>query len=133
MRNPCANPNNPEELMKIAVTSTGVTPASKIDPRFGRCRQFLLYNTDTESFAALDNAQNLQAAQGAGVQAAAAVVNAGCTVLLTGHCGPKAFAALQAANVEVCSGAEGTVKEAVDAYLAGTLKPTGAADVGGHW
>lgn len=119
--------------MKIAVTSSGKTLEAAIDPRFGRCKYFIMVDTETGSCEAIDNAQNLQAAQGAGIQAAETVVNLGAEVVITGHCGPKAFRVLSAAEVGICVSAEGTVREAVEAYKNGKLTPALSADVEGHW
>lgn len=119
--------------MKIAVTSSGRTLEAAVDPRFGRCKFFILVDTETGGCEVFDNAQNLQAAQGAGIQAAETVVNTGAQVVITGHCGPKAFRVLSAAEVGVCVGAEGTVAEAVEAYKTGKLTPALGADVEGHW
>jgi predicted Fe-Mo cluster-binding NifX family protein len=119
--------------MKIAVTAQGATSESPVDSRFGRAKYFIVYDTDQATFSALDNEQNLNAAQGAGIQSAATVVNAGCTALITGHCGPKAFAVLSKAGVAVHTVPGGTVKEAIEAFVQGTLKKIETADVEGHW
>lgn len=119
--------------MKVAVTSNGTTLDSDVDPRFGRCKTFLIVDTDADAFEAIDNVQNLQAASGAGIQSAETVVNQGVEAVLTGHCGPKAFRTLSAANVDIYVGLEGSVKEALAKLRAGELQPTRSADVDGHW
>lgn len=119
--------------MKVAITSVGPDPESAVDPRFGRCKCFMLCDTDAGAFSATDNAQNLHAAQGAGIQAAETVANLGAEAVLTGHCGPKAFRTLAAAGIKVYTGATGTVREAVTAFVAGKLAEAGDADVEGHW
>jgi len=55
--------------MEIAITATGKDISSNVDPRFGRAKYFIVVDTDTNESAAHDNAQNLNAAQGAGIQA----------------------------------------------------------------
>jgi predicted Fe-Mo cluster-binding NifX family protein len=119
--------------MNIAVTSQGADLESQVDPRFGRAKKFIIYNTETEEFAAIDNTQNLNAAQGAGIQAAQNIINTGSEALLTGHCGPKAFRTLAAGGVKVYSGVSGTVKEAVEKFMKGELKAADNADVEAHW
>ena len=118
--------------MKIVVTSLGETPDSPVDQRFGRARYFMLFDTVGEKWSAHENTQNLAALQGAGIQAGQAVVNLGAGTVLTGHCGPKAFATLAAGGIDVYSGAEGTVKEAISQYEAGRLTRAGGADVEAH-
>jgi predicted Fe-Mo cluster-binding NifX family protein len=119
--------------MKVAVTSSGDTLASPVDQRFGRAARFVLYDTVTKETTTADNSQSLDAAQGAGIQAAEAVSRLGAECLLTGHCGPKAFRALTAAGIRVYAGVSGTVAEAIAAFEAGTLTQAAAADVDGHW
>ena len=43
---------------------------SKVDPRFGRAKYFIIYDTETKEMEVVGNEQNFQAAQGAGVQSA---------------------------------------------------------------
>ena len=119
--------------MKAAVTSRGRTLGDEVDPRFGRAQVFLVVDTETGEFEAVDNKQNLEAAQGAGIQAARLVAERGADVVITGHCGPKAFRTLSAAGIKVVGGAEGTVAEELEKFKAGDLKPAGDADVEGHW
>ena len=119
--------------MKIAVSAEEQNPDGLVDPRFGRAKYFIVYDDETDGWDVIDNIQNLQAAQGAGIQSASTVVNAGCTALISGHCGPKAFAALNKAGVAVYAVAGGTAREAVGAFNRGALKKLEAADVDGHW
>jgi len=115
--------------MKIAVTSLGESLESPIDQCFGRTRFFVLYDLETREWSAHDNKQNLQAAQGAGIQAAQRVVDLGAEAVITGHCGPKAFVTLSAAEIDIYQEAAGSVQNALDAYRAGSLKKAGQADV----
>ena len=67
--------------MKIVVTSRGETLQSAVDPRFGRATWFILYDVDTNLFESVSNTQNLNAPQGAGIQAAETVSPAVVTVV----------------------------------------------------
>jgi len=119
--------------MKIVVTAMGCNPESQVDPRFGRAAKFVLVDTETREVSAVDNDQGVNVPQGAGVQAADTVSRIGAELVITGHCGPKAFRALEAAGIQVVVGAEGTVTEAIDRYAAGELQPAKAANKEGHW
>jgi len=119
--------------MKVAVTSQGRESSSPVDPRFGRARYFMVVDTEKGDFSAADNSQNLNAAQGAGIQAGKNVVDLGVQAVITGHVGPRAFATLQAGGVQVYTGATGTVADAVEQFKAGRLKQSDMADVEGHW
>ncbi|MBN1423959.1 NifB/NifX family molybdenum-iron cluster-binding protein [Candidatus Fermentibacteria bacterium] len=119
--------------MRVACTTSGDTLDAPLDTRFGRAPKFLVYDTESGEFTVLDNAQNLQAAQGAGVQAAQFVAQAGADALITGHCGPKAFRVLQAAGVVVYNADLPTVGEALEALKLGRLHEAEGADVESHW
>lgn len=119
--------------MKLAITSQDVGMESAVDPRFGRAKYFVVVDLDTNEAETVSNAVNLNAAQGAGIQAAKTVIDLGVKVLITGHVGPKAFAALQAGGVAVYPVAGGTVIEALEDLGAGSLQAMAAADVEGHW
>ena len=119
--------------MKVIVTSQGREPKSPVDPRFGRAKYFLVVDTETGDLSTADNRENLNAAQGAGIQAGKNVVDLGVEALITGHVGPKAFATLQAGGVAVYTGATGTVADAVEQFKTGKLRQSSAADMEGHW
>lgn len=119
--------------MKIAITSSGQNLDNEIDLRFGRSFGFIVYNLEDETFEFIDNNQNLNTSQGAGIQAAQNVVNQNVDAIITGHCGPKAFAVLSSAGVKVYTGAEGTIKEIIEKFKRGEIQETASADVEGHW
>jgi predicted Fe-Mo cluster-binding NifX family protein len=119
--------------MRIAITTSGQDLDAPVDPRFGRAKSFLVYDTDSGLWSLLDNAQNVNAAQGAGIQAATAVVRAGAEAVLTGNCGPKAFRALSAAKVKVYVGVSGRARAAIEQLTAGQLQPADAPSVEPHF
>jgi len=119
--------------MKIVVTATSKDISSSIDPRFGRSKYFIVVDTDTNEIVAHDNSQNLNAAQGAGIQAAETVVRLGAEAVVTGNVGPKAFRALNAAGIRIYLTNEGAVADAIRKFKAGELKEVSAANVEGHW
>lgn len=119
--------------MKIAVTSKGTDLDSEVDPRFGRAAFILIVDPETLDFEVLDNSENVNALKGAGIQAASMVSDKKVDVLLTGFCGPNAFKVINAANIGVANNAEGSVKDAVKAYLDGKLPLSDKANVEGQW
>lgn len=116
--------------MKIAITSKGVDLDSEIDERFGRAAYILIVDTDTMQYEVMDNSDNINAAQGAGIQAASNVSGKGARALLTGFCGPKAMTAFAGAGIQVYTGQAGTIRQAVDAFKQGTLRPASTPNVG---
>jgi len=119
--------------MKIAVTSTAPDFDAPMDPRFGRAACFLVVDTETMAWSVVENSQNLNAAQGAGIQAGKTIVETGCTAIITGNCGPKAFHVLTGAGIKIVTGAKGTARQAVEQFKAGELQVSSDANVEGHW
>ncbi len=119
--------------MKIALTTSGKDLNASLDRRFGRAAQFLVYDTDGDTFEVVGNAQNLNAAQGAGIQAAQSVVKTGAKAVVTGNCGPKAFRVLEDAGVKVFNTDAATISEALGRYREGRLPEATTANVEGHW
>jgi predicted Fe-Mo cluster-binding NifX family protein len=119
--------------MKIAFTTSGSNLDSPLDSRFGRAPKFLLFETDNETFEVFDNQQNMNAAQGAGIQSAEKVARLGAGVLVTGHCGPKAFRVLSTAGIKIFTTDAPTIAEALELYRQGKLIEAKNSDVEGHW
>ena len=117
--------------MKIAITSTGPKLEDKVDPRFGRCRYFILFDTDTNKFEAIENT-GAQGMGGVGIQSGQMMSDKEVKIVLTGNCGPNAFSTLQAAGIEVITGAIGMVKEVIDKFKSGGFKPVSQANVSAH-
>ena len=120
-------------MMTIALTTAGRDLQAPLDPRFGRAAGFLVYDLDQDTFTTVDNRQSLEAAQGAGIQAAQTVERLGVQAVVTGHCGPKAFRVLAAAGIRVFVTEAPTVAAALALYRAGELTEAAAADVEDHW
>lgn len=118
--------------MKIAVTATGATLESPLDPRFGRCPYFLIVETDDLQFEAVTN-PNVARDSGAGIQAAQLVAEKGARFVVTGNCGPNAHQTLSAAGLGVIVGCSGTVREVVEQFKADRYTAAGQPNVAGHF
>jgi len=119
--------------LKLAFTTWGNTLEASVDSRFGRAEKFLIYDLEEDVFKVIDNQQNLNAAQGAGIQAAETIARLGVDALVTGHCGPKAFRVLSAAGIKVYYADGLTINMALAAFNNGTLSLAESADVEDHW
>jgi predicted Fe-Mo cluster-binding NifX family protein len=117
--------------MKVVVTSSGPDLDALANPVFGRCPFFVFVNTETLEFEAVDNPA-MSAGGGAGIQAAQFVVEQNAQAVLSGNVGPNAFGVFEAAGVPVFLVGEGSVRQAVEAFQAGRLQPSGDANVQAH-
>jgi len=118
--------------MKVAISSSGTTLQSNVDPRFGRCPYFIFYDTDSDTFEHIDN-QARQAMGGAGIQTGQLIEKYGVKVVITGNVGPNAFRVLSSASIKVYSGVSGKVNDAIKKLKEGKLTETSAPDVGSHF
>jgi predicted Fe-Mo cluster-binding NifX family protein len=109
--------------MKIAVSAQESSLDSQVDPRFGRTKGFVLYDTETDQTSFLNNADQQNLAQGAGIQTAQMIHDAGTDILITGQIGPKAMQALSQTPIKLYACPNGTVREAIDAWQANQLQP----------
>lgn len=119
--------------MKAVISSSNGTPTGAVDPRFGRCPQFLVFNSETNEWSTGSNEQNLKAVQGAGIQSAQNALKLGADIVITGHIGPKAFHVLNTAGVSVYLAENMSAEEAWNACQENKLTPANGADVEGHW
>jgi predicted Fe-Mo cluster-binding NifX family protein len=106
--------------MKIVFTMLGDGRDGRLDRRFGRADTFLVYDSETDHRDLIANA-GLDAAHGAGIKAAEAIVSLGAVALVTGDCGVKALHALRQAGVKVYSTDSLMFEEALNEFRAGSL------------
>ena len=118
--------------MKIAISASGQNLDAEVDPRFGRCQYFIIADTETDEFEALNNS-SAAAAGGAGISAAQMIVKKGVEAVLTGNCGPNAHQVLSPAGIKVITGVSGKVKDAIAEYKLGTYTAAQQANVPDHF
>jgi predicted Fe-Mo cluster-binding NifX family protein len=119
--------------MKLCVTSSGKSLDDTIDPRFGRCQYFIIVDSESMQFEAIENPA-MSAGGGAGIQAAQLVANKGAEVVLTGNAGPNAFNTLQAAGLKIVVGLTGiTVGQAIEGFKSGKYQYISGPSVEAHY
>lgn len=121
--------------MKVAVSTTGNSLDSPVDPRFGRSQNYLIIETDDMEYEAISN-PNITAGSGAGIASAQLVAQKGVEAVITGNVGPNAVQVLTQAGIKIVTGATGKAREAVEKYERGDLRATsqayGAGTFGGR-
>jgi len=118
--------------MRICLTSQGNNLDSQVDPRFGRCQYFVIVDTETLEFEAIQN-PSIDAMGGAGVLSGQLVAAKQVKAILTGNVGPNAFQTLQAAGIDIITGVSGSIKDAVKKYKKGEFKSTSGPSVGSRF
>jgi predicted Fe-Mo cluster-binding NifX family protein len=108
--------------MKICVTAIDSKIGSKVDPRFGRCAYYFIFDEKFKLLKKIPNDAG-QAMRGAGITAAQIVANEKVDVIITGNMGPNAYGVLSASNIKIFHGAFGlSVKQALKDYKDGKLQ-----------
>lgn len=74
--------------MKVAITSTGNSPDSKLDSRFGRCSYFVMYDTETHATEFIPN-HNKENVEGAGPASVQLIASKGAEKVISGEFGAK--------------------------------------------
>ena len=115
--------------MIVVISSTGTDQGSAIDPRFGRCAYYMVYDMEQDNYKAVEN-QSRNATGGAGIQAAQTVADMDAGAVITTNIGPNAFRVLDSAGIKVYSGVSGTVKDAIEDYKKGSLGTSKSPNVG---
>jgi len=118
--------------MKVCVTAAASGIDAPMDSRFGRCPFFVVVDLDSMSEISIPNA-NVNAASGAGTQAAQEVAKQGVSALITGNIGPNAMQTLSAAKIDVYQHQGGiAVRAALEAFQRGDLSKIDAPSVSAH-
>jgi len=107
--------------MKIAITSSGNSIESNLDPTFGRCSYFVITDTDTGENIIIENTAG-NFGGGAGISSGQTMVEKGVEALITGNVGPNAMNVLSAAGIQIYKGESVSVKENIEKFKAGSLK-----------
>ncbi len=114
--------------MKIAVPALGNNPSSEIDRRFGRTRNFIIFDTESMDYQAIPN-PHINAQTGAGIASAQLVAESGADLVLTNECGVHAFNTLSELGVKVVTDVTGTVSEAIGHYLRSPAPSAASANI----
>ena len=126
-RHPCSgrgrcHKHREKPMAIVAISSEGPELDDMVDPRFGRAGGFVIVDTATMTTSYLDNGASQTMAQGAGIETAERMSEAGVEVVLSGYVGPKAFEALEAAGIKICQDVDGmTVRQALEKFMAGEV------------
>ncbi len=101
--------------MILAITSTGNTLFSKIDPRFGRCSYFVIYDSITMAVEFLPN-PNKEAKEGAGPASVQLLAKKNITKIISGEFGIKIKPLLDGLKIQmiVIKDPERTIQEIIN-------------------
>jgi predicted Fe-Mo cluster-binding NifX family protein len=111
--------------MKICITAQGPTPAARAEERFGRAPYFIIMDTGTRSFEALEN-RFAEAYGGVGSRAAQLLIAHDVEAVISGQIGGNARKVLSAAGIAMYSyRGGGSVMDAFEKFIGNQLEPAG--------
>jgi len=118
--------------MKVILTTTSPGLDAPIDPRFGRCADLTVVDTDTMEWNSHLNPSHYSSG-GAGTQTAQFVAAQNVTAVISGNYGPNAFQVLHAAGIAMylCA-ADCTIRDALAYFQDERLQMAGAPTSAGQ-
>jgi len=104
--------------MKIAFTAIAKDWDSKIDSRFGRASNILIFDDSNNNLSAIDNLQNSEIAHGAGPKTAKVLIDNNVDILIiSNELGEKADSLIKKHSINTFKVSEKlTVREAYEAF-----------------
>lgn len=105
-------------MLKVAIP----TRSGNVDEHFGHCESFTIFTLDESKAVVATDSFTPPPACGCKSNLVGTLVEMGVSTLLAGNMGQGAVMKLQQAGIAVLRGAEGPVREVLQAWLDGTLK-----------
>lgn len=105
-----------EATMRVAVAATGADLHSAVSRRLGACPYLLVVDSETFEFEAIPNPSE-PGQPGAGVQMLSLALRREARAVLAKYVSPQIATTLREHGIEVVTGVEGTVHEAVERYV----------------
>ncbi len=122
--------------MRIAVSADSKDGLnSAVSPHFGRCPYFVMLDVEGPNIIRVETVANPYYGNHQPGQVPDFIHGQKADVMLSGGMGAGAVSFFNQYGIEVATGASGTVQEAVDLYLAGSLRgvqPCCPDDAGHH-
>ena len=116
--------------MEICLTATKNNLGSKIDPRFGRCKYFIILDSEKNQIKAIKNDVS-EVSEGVGVLAAQIIAKKQIKYVITGNVGSRAMQALKTAGIEVYIVRDISVNNAIEKFRKGELSKADSPTVCG--
>ncbi len=86
--------------MRVAITSTNNNVEAKIDPRFGRCSYFVIYDSDLDSIEYIPN-PNKEVSEGAGPASVELIASKKVDKVVSGGFGNKIKPLLESLKIQM--------------------------------
>jgi predicted Fe-Mo cluster-binding NifX family protein len=126
LRNVCEHLGEKSQSLQgniICITAKGDNLDAEIDPHFGRCQYFILYDLESGRFEAIQNEGSGDTRGGGfGIRAAEFVISQGAKAVITGEIGPGPLEKLKSKGIKAITDiTSGTVREAIEKFNRGEI------------
>jgi len=109
--------------MRIAVSANENNGlGSMVGPHFGRCPYFVLVDVEGQEVKAVQTVPNPYYGQHQPGQVPGFILSQGTDVMLTGGMGGRALGIFQQCGIRPVTGADGTVRHALEQFVSGYLE-----------
>ncbi len=115
--------------MRVAISSQDKRRDSPLELWFGRAAYYLIVDTDSMIFDAIENENAGDSPEIAEVNAARLIIDAGAQAVLTGNCGYGVRRMFADAGVKLFQVCPGTVADTVEQFKAGKLLEVSAPGI----
>ncbi len=117
--------------MRIAIPADENELESNVCISFARTPYFIIYDTESDEYDAIDNSA-IASSGGAGVKAAQAIVDDEVDILITPRCGANAAEVMESGEIEIYKSIDGTVIENLELYMQDKLSKLDEIHEGFH-
>lgn len=107
--------------MKILLSAKGRSLNSKIDERFGRAKEFIIYDNEKESLEFIENTAKSNE-HGAGPKAIQIVIDNDVDFIITGNLGDRALKSLKATDIKAYKSKAETIEENLNLFKENKLE-----------
>ncbi len=115
--------------MKVAISSQGKRQNSPVELWFGRAAYYLMVDTDSMTFDALENENAGDSPDIDEINAARLVIDTGAQAVLTGNCSYEVRRMFADAGVKLFQVSPGTIADIVEQFKAGKLLEVSAPGI----
>lgn len=121
-------------MIKVAIAALDANGLeAQVSPHFGRCPYFTLVEVEDTTVNTVEVVPNPYYPNHEPGQVPGFIDTLGANVMLSGGMGGRAVAFFRQYGIEATTGAAGTVRQALEGYLQGTLSgATACSDSAGH-
>jgi predicted Fe-Mo cluster-binding NifX family protein len=103
-------------MARLLVTAEGTDLDALVAEEFGHAPYFVVVEPETMQFKVFDNVL-MDTDIGYGIQTAENIIKVGTDVVITGFIGPHGVKKLESKGIKIITDEEGTVRQAVQAYV----------------